>query len=215
MNEIGKIPPQAIDIEESIIGCILIDKNAIDRISNVKAEYFYKENHQKIYECILSLNKRSQPIDDLTLTEELKKTKYLDQIGGPYYISQLSSKANFSSNIEHYAKILIEKYARRELIRISSDTINQSFDEVEDIVETLGFVNKSIDNITNNVFDIEENKSISEIVKKSIYNYSIRDAKYQKGEVDGIPTCLNKLTKITNGWQNGDLIILAARSSMG
>ena len=134
----GKLPPQAIDLEEAVLGALMLDKEALtDVIDILKKDSFYKEDHQMIYEAILDLFQKSEPIDILTVTQELKKRGELEIIGGPFYIAQLTNRVASSANVEFHARIISQKHIQRELIKISSDTIKKAYDETIDVFDLL------------------------------------------------------------------------------
>ena len=134
----GKIPPQALDLEEAVLGAMMLEKNPVNDVIDVlKPESFYKTAHQRIYAAIQELFQRSEPIDILTVTAELRASGDLDIAGGPYYISQLTNRVASAANTEYHARIIAQKFIARELIRISSDTIKDAYDETKDIFELL------------------------------------------------------------------------------
>lgn len=168
-TDIGKLPPQAIEIEEAVIGALLLDKDAIINVMDLlKPESFYNESHKKIYNAILELGKNQKPVDLLTVTEQLRTTNELDDVGGPYYITQLSGKVASSANIEFHARIVAQKYIQRELIKASSEIQKEAYDETLDVKDLL-------DNAENRVFKIAEGNikksysKISEVVSEAIH----------------------------------------------
>ena len=145
----GKVQPQAIELEISVLGSILIDNEALsDSIDILKREYFYKTEHQFIYEAISNLFQASNPIDILTVTEDQKKIGTLKQAGGITYISQLTTKISSSANTEYHARIIAEKFIQRKLINISSGIIEESLDETIDVFETLNKAEQELFNVT-------------------------------------------------------------------
>ena len=128
--EVGKVPPQAIDMEEAVLGALLLEPNAsIDIVGTVKPEYFYKENHRKIFSAIMTLVSGHNPVDIYTVAEELKKKEELDEIGGPYYLSQLTMRVAAASHLEYHSKILTQKFIQRELINTSYNILRDAFDD--------------------------------------------------------------------------------------
>ena len=126
----GRIPPQAVDLEEVVLGALMLEKKAVnDVIDILTPEAFYKEAHQKIFKAIKDLFGKSEPIDILTVTNELKQTGELESVGGAYYISKLTNRVVSAANIEYHARIIMQKHIQRELIVISSETINQAFED--------------------------------------------------------------------------------------
>jgi replicative DNA helicase len=210
----GKIPPQALDMEEAVLGALLIEGSAFDRIS-LKPSYFYKDSHQKIFTSMQSLNEKNKKIDELTVTEELRKINSLDEIGGFYALSVLSSKVSGAWNIEEHASIIFEKFLKREFIRISNMILNMAFDDSEDSDNLLNFSYSELDKVNGEASDVDEMKSFKDIMKQSIENLKQRQKLSIQGKIMGIRTPVQKLTSWTNGWQNEDLIIIAARPSFG
>ncbi|HQI70949.1 MAG TPA: replicative DNA helicase [Bacteroidales bacterium] len=213
----GKIPPQAVELEEVVLGAMMLEKDALANVIEIlKAEVFYKEAHQQIFTAISHLFNSSQPVDILTVTNELKTMAKLDVAGGPYYIAQLTSKVASSANIEYHSRILLQKFIQRELIRISGEISTEAFEDTTDVFELL-------DKAERNLFDISETNlrrkysSIQDILKEAIGE--IEKAKEAGKNSDfatiGVPTGYTGLDRLTAGWQKSDLIILAGRPSMG
>jgi len=210
--DIGKIPPQAIEFEEVLLGACLIESEAYNEISALlKPECFYKDEHQKIYKAISHLGNQCKSIDIITVTEELKKRKELDEVGGALYVTQLTNRVASSAHIIEHAKVIIEKYIRRELIRRSSEIQSLSFDESIELDELIEYAEKNIFG----VFDYSSSEPVHlyNIAKEQIKNYEM--AIKHKDQLTGIASGHNSLDKITNGWQDSDLIVLAARPGMG
>jgi replicative DNA helicase len=209
----SKLPPQAVDIEEAVLGAMMLEQNALTAVIDIlKAETFYKESHQKIFTAILSLFAKSEPIDILTVTQELRKTGMLEIVGGAYYITQLTNRIASSANIEYHARIVIQKYIQRELIRISTAITRDAYEESTDVLELL-------DNAEKNLFSVGEDnlrrkwEDMKYLIKESLKE--IEAASKNKDHFTGIPSGFTALERITSGWQKSDLIIIAARPSMG
>jgi replicative DNA helicase len=210
--ELGKKPPQAIDLEEAILGAAMLEKEAIVSVQELlKPESFYKEAHQKIYRAIQELSVAHNPIDIYTVSEELKKKGELDEVGGSYYLSQLTLKVGSAAHIEYHAKIVAQKYIQRELIRISSETQHDAFDDAI-------IVDELLDNVQQKIFDLVEGNIRSET--RHIQNLiaevtkEIETAAAHNG-LSGISSGFPSLDRVTLGWQPSDLSIIAARPSMG
>jgi replicative DNA helicase len=211
--DIGKMPPQAVELEEAVLGAIMLEKDAVIAVIDIlKADSFYKDAHQKIFRAIIDLSTNERPIDILTVAEELKKNKQLEEVGGPYYISQLTSRVASAANIEFHARIIQQKYIQRELIRITSDIQTKSYDESLDINDLLDYSESQL-------FEIAQGNIKKEIVKINLLLQDaikqIEEASKRKDHLSGIPSGFTKLDRITSGWQRSDLIIIAARPSMG
>ena len=211
--EMGKLPPQAIDLEEAVLGALMLEKEALTSVIDIlKEDAFYKESHKKIFAAIKRLFERSEPIDILTVTNELKRNEELEPVGGAYYISQLTSKIASSANIEYHARIVLQKYIQRELISFSSETIQNSYDDSMDVFELLDVAEKRLFAIA------DENIKKDPKVAGSLIHEAIKQveaARNRKTGITGVPSGFTELDRITSGWQNSDLIILAARPSMG
>lgn len=213
MEDIGRIPPHSVESEQSILGSILLDKEAIITVTEtIKPEDFYKEAHKIIYECMMKLNNKNEPIDLITLTEELKKQGHLEDIGGISYITSLSTIVPTTSNVKYYADIVKEKSVLRKLIRVSNDILNLGYDssiKVEDILEKA----------EKQIFDISQEKSSEDFqtinsVLMDTYD-TIEKLYTNKEDITGITTGFDDLNKKTNGLQRTDLLLVAARPAMG
>ncbi|MDR2847848.1 MAG: replicative DNA helicase [Bacteroidales bacterium] len=210
--EAGKLPPQAIDMEEYVIGAILLEKDAIDEISDfLKPECFYKEAHAKIFQAALDLSIKEDPIDANTVMQELRRKEQLEEIGGAYYLAVLTNKVMSAANINYNARIIHQKYLQRELIRISTDIQKSAFDEGTDVDELLNRAEQEL-------FEISQGS-----IKKDVQSVGflltgvlekIEHAK-ETGILSGIQSGFTDLDRITGGWQPTDLIIIAARPAMG
>jgi replicative DNA helicase len=211
--DIGKMPPQATDLEDAVLGAIMLEKDAIIAVLDIlKPESFYKDAHQKIFRAILDLSTSEKPIDILTVTEELKKGKVLEEVGGPYYIAQLTSRVASSANIEFHARIIQQKHIQRELIRITSDIQTRAFDDSMDINDLLDYSEGQLFEITQGNIkkdSIKVNLLIQEAIKL------IEEASKSEDHLSGTPSGFTRLDRITSGWQKSDLVIIAARPSMG
>ena len=212
-HEAGKLPPQALDLEEAVLGAMMLEKDAVnDVIDILGSESFYKETHQMIFSTIQDLFHDSQPIDILTVTEHLKKKGQLEIVGGPYYISQLTNKIASSANVEYHARIISQKYIQRELIRISSETIKDAYDETTDVFDLLDKAEKDLFSVVEG--NIRKNyDKMSNLLHQAIKQIEL--ISQQEGGVSGIPSGFTKLDRITSGFQRSDMIIMAARPGMG
>jgi replicative DNA helicase len=209
----GKIPPQAIDLEEAVLGGIMLEKDSlIEIIDIIRPESFYHDQHQKIYSSILDLFKKNEAIDILTVIEQLRKNGYLELVGGPAYLTKLTDRIASAAHIEFHARIIQQKYIQRELIRVSTEIQNRAFDESIDLSDTLDYAGNCIFNITNKNI-INEPVLIGNIGIDTIRN--LEELSINDNYVPGIQTGISNLDKHTNGWQNTNLIIIAARPSMG
>ena len=208
-----KLPPQNLEAEQSVLGGILIENYAINKVMEVlQPDDFYRESHHKIYKSLIDLSERDEPADLITLTNELKNNGHLDSVGGASYIASLIDSVPTAANIEYYAKIVKEKSILRKLIQTSTEIITQSYEDRGDVE---GF----LDEAERAIFDISENRvrpsfyPIKDIIKES---FKILERLYEKKElITGIPSGFKELDRMTAGFQPSDLIIVAGRPSMG
>lgn len=209
----GKVPPQAKDLEDAVLGAIMLEPSALDRVTDLlTAESFYVEAHQRIFRAMLNLQKKNQPIDILTVVEELKTTDELEMIGGPYYVTRLTNAVVSSASIEAHARYIQQKFIRREIIRISGEQISKAYDDKED-TETL------LEDFEREVLEIGQRNNSEDMVSmdtaliKTVEK--IEFWRKQDSDMTGKPTGFPMLNRATRGFQDGDLIILAARPSVG
>ena len=209
----GKIPPQAKDLEEAILGAIMLEKSAFDTVIEIlKPECFYVEAHQKIYKAMQSLQIKNLPIDLLTVVEELKFKEELDFVGGPYAVTKLTNVVVSSANIEAHSRIVLQKFIQRELIRISGEIIGEAYEDSTDVFDMLDTAETKLFEITNN--HLRRNfDDIATVLVKTINR--IEEMRNRQDEMTGVPTGFPSLDRLTYGWQPTDLIILAARPSVG
>lgn len=210
--EQGKIPPQAVDLEEAVLGAMMIDKKGVDDVIDIiHTNVFYKPAHQFIYDAIFKLFENSEPIDLLTVSNQLRKDEKLDAVGGDFYLISLSQKVSSAAHIEFHARIILQKFIQRRLITISSEIISNSYDETVDVFDLLDEAETKLFDITQgNLKKSSEaaHNLVSQALKK------IEEISNQEG-MSGVPSGFNKLDQLTSGWQQSDLIILAARPGMG
>ncbi len=209
----GKLPPQAIDMEEAVLGALMLDKNAVANVIDIShPDCFYTESHQKVYHAIQTLFHQTKPIDILTVTQQLRAHGDLEIVGGAYYITSLTNRIASSANVEYHARIVLQKFLQRELIRISGETIRDAYEDTTDVLELL-------DKAERNLFAISESnlrrkyQDMQTLVKKAIEEVEV--ASKADGGVKGVPSGFTDLDRITAGWQKSDLIIVAARPGMG
>lgn len=209
----GKIPPQAKDLEEAVLGAIMLEKSAFDTIIEIlKPECFYVEGHQRIFRAMQGLAQKSQPIDILTVVEELRLREELEVVGGPYFVTKLTNAVVSSANIEAHARIILQKFIQRELIRISGEIISDSYEDSTDVFDLLDDAEGKLFEITNN--HLRKNfDTIDSVLVKTIQR--IEDLRHKNEDISGVPSGFPSLDKVTYGWQPTDLIILAARPAVG
>ena len=213
MADITRIPPHSVESEQSILGSILLDKDAIITVAEtITPSDFYKDAHRVIYESMMALNNKNEPIDMVTLTDELRKRGYLDDIGGVTYLTSLSTIVPTTSNVKYYADIVKEKSVLRQLIKASNDIINLGYGSGESAENVLDFAEKKI-------FDISQertNDDFKPINQVLMDTYDMIESIYSnKSDVTGVTTGFKDLNKKINGLQRTDLILVAARPAMG
>ena len=210
--EKGKLPPQALDLEEAVLGAMMIDKKGVDEVIDIlQSDAFYKEAHKHIFEAIFQLFTDSQPVDLLTVSAQLKKNAKLDLAGGDFYLIQLTQKIASSAHIEFHSRIILQKYIQRSLIRISSEIIEESYDETTDVFDLLDKAESKLYEVTQGNIKRSSETAQSLVIqaKKRIEEIANKEG------LSGIATGFDKLDKITSGWQPSDLVIIAARPGMG
>ena len=209
----GKLQPQARELEEAVLGAIMLEKEALsDVIDVLKPESFYIQAHQHIYKAIIELFNASEPVDILTVTNQLKKMGSLEIVGGAYFISQLTNRVASAANVEFHARIVAQKFLQRELIRISTDTINKAYEDSTDVFDLL-------DTATKNIYEVvdqnvrKQHDKMSTLISQALTQ--IEMAAQETSGVTGVPSGFTALDRVTSGWQKSDLLILAARPGMG
>tara|TARA_B100000941_G_scaffold163403_1_gene116323 strand:+ start:283 stop:1800 length:1518 start_codon:yes stop_codon:yes gene_type:complete len=208
----GKLPPQALDLEEVVLGAMMIDKKGVDEVIDIlQPEAFYKESHQLIFNAIISLFEKQEPIDIKTVSFQLKKDGNLNSVGGDYYLIELSQKVSSSAHIEFHSRIILQKFIQRKLISISNDIIEDSYDETSDVFDLLDKAESKIYDISQR--NLKKNTQSAEdlvlAAKKKIEEIS------KKEGLSGIASGFGEIDRLTSGWQPSDLIIVAARPGMG
>ena len=210
--EKGKIPPQAIDLEEAVLGAMMIDKKGIDDVIDIlHSDAFYDVKHQEVYAAIYELFQNSEPIDLLTVSNLLKKKGKLDLVGGDFYLIRLTQKVASSAHIEFHARIILQKYIQRRLISISSEIIESSYDESTDVFDLLDEAEGKLFEVTQGNLK-KSSEDAGSLVKQALKK--IQEIGNQEG-MSGLATGFTKLDQLTSGWQPSDLIIIAARPGMG
>lgn len=209
----GKVPPQAVELEQAVLGALMLEKDALSRVIDIiNFEIFYKQGHQEIFKAITALFTNSDPIDLLTVIQQLRQMGKIDLVGGPQYIAELTSKVSSAANIEYHSRIIAQKFIQRELIRISGEISKDAYEETTDVFELL-------DRAEQNLFALSETNlrrnfsNMSELVMKTIQR--LEDLKSKGEGVTGVPSGFKALDEMTAGWQKSDLVIIAARPAMG
>jgi replicative DNA helicase len=213
MEGLQKIPPNSMEAEQSVLGAMLLDKEAVSVATEfISGEDFYREAHKEIFDAIVELFDKGQPVDLITLPEKLKVRNTLEAVGGITYLTNLMSIVPSTHNVGNYAKIIEEKSLLRKLIRASNDIMGKSYEAREEVVSVLEMAEKSI-------FDISLNRSTQGFVHiKKILNTNfdkIEELYLNKGRITGVSTGFDDLDEMLSGLQKSDLVLVAARPSMG
>ena len=210
----GKVPPQAPELEEAVLGAVMLEKDKLAEVLEIiqSEDCFYVDAHQKIYSAIRRLFDKGMPVDLLTVTEELRRSSELEIIGGAYYLTRLTMSVVSSAHVEAHARIVMEKFIQRELIRISGSVIGDAYEDSTDVFDLLDKAESSLYEITDK--HLRKNfKSLKEVLVRTVHE--IEEAKNKKDDLTGVPSGYVPLDKLTSGWQKTDLIILAARPAVG
>ncbi len=209
----GKLPPQRLEMEAAVLGALMLEKDALTTVVDIlKAHSFYKDGHQRIYKAISNLFDKSEPIDQLTVVQELREMGELEAAGGVGYVAGLTMHINSAANIEAHARVILEAAIKRELIRTATDILRDAYEETTDVFELLDATEK-------NIFQVSEDNmrkgvdSMQDLMVKAIKE--LEEKKHQKDGLTGVPTGFAALDRVTSGWQPSDLVIIAARPGMG
>lgn len=212
-KQLGKMPPQALELEEAVLGALMLEKDALTNVIEVlKPDSFYKDAHRMIFEAIVHLFNNSEPVDIKTVVHQLRKNGNLEVAGGAYYVSELTTKVNSAANIEYHARIISEQSIKRMLIKISSDIQHDAYEDTTDVFDLLDKAQQSL-------FDVSESNirknfdNMSALMHQAIQE--IEERKNQSDGLTGIPSGFTALDRNTSGWQRSDMIIIAARPGMG
>ncbi|MFY0687381.1 MAG: replicative DNA helicase [Cyclobacteriaceae bacterium] len=213
VDMLGKLPPQAVDIEEAVLGALMLERDALTTVIDIlKPQSFYREAHQHIYEGIVQLFNNSEPVDIKTVTHQLRRNGNLEIVGGAYYIAELTTRVNSAANIEFHARIISEQSIKRELIKISSEIQHDAYEDTVDVFNLLDRAEQSL-------FDVSESHIRKNYDKMSdLLTRAIDELTERKDKTDGltgIPSGFTALDRVTAGWQPSDLVIIAARPGMG
>src|SRR5215213_5000056 len=195
----GKVPPQAKDLEEAVLGAIMLEKKAFDAVIEIlKPECFYVDAHQRIYRAMQGLAQKNKPIDILTVAEELKTREELDMVGGPYYVTKLTNAVTSSAHIEAHSRIILQKFIQRELIRISGEIISDAYEDSTDVFDLLDDAESKIYKVTSE--HLRNNfETIDAVLVKTIQR--IEDMRNKNEDVTGVPSGFAHLDRVTYGWQ--------------
>lgn len=209
----GRIPPQALDMEQAVLGALLLEKDALNKVIDVvRPEMFYREGHQAIYEAVNELFQNSEPIDLLTIRNWLSQQGQLEMVGGAFYLTELTSKVASAANIEYHARVIAQKYLMREMIKIGDKTVQMAYDETTDVFDLLDETEKSLFELSET--NLRRNYSaMSDMVHSTLKR--LESLQGQAGGVTGVATGFTAMDALTSGFQPSDLVIVAARPAMG
>jgi len=212
-ESLGKLPPQALDLEEAVLGALMLEKSALNAVVEfLKPEHFYSEGHREIYQAIISLFKGSEPVDMRTVVNQLRKDGKIELVGGAYYIAELTSKVSSAANIEYHARVVIEMAIKRDLIQIASQVHQDAYEDTTDVFELLDKTEQSIFAISDS--NLRKNyDNMKNLMYRAIQE--LQKLKEHKDGLTGVPTGFSSLDRMTSGWQSSDLVIIAARPGMG
>ena len=215
VNDYGRIQPQAPELEEAVFGALMIEKDAYSLVSEIlRPESFYERRHQLIYSAIVDLAVNQKPVDILTVKEELLRRGTLEEAGGAYQVTLLSSRVASSAHIEYHAQIVHEKYLRREMIVGLNKLLACSLDDTLDIADTLVDAHNLLDRLEGEFGHNDCMRDMDTLMADTMKDAERRIIRSVNG-VTGVPTGLTDLDRMTSGWQDGDLVVLAARPSVG
>ncbi|MFM7724564.1 MAG: replicative DNA helicase [Bacteroidota bacterium] len=212
-QEIGRIPPQAIDLEQVVLGAMMLEKSAVDDTIDILSENsFYDPKHQFIYKAIRALFAATSPVDLVTVTDRLSKSGELSAAGGAGYISQLTNRVGSTANVQYHARIIAEKFIKRELIRLSNEVIKNAFDDTVDVFELLNGAERDLFQIGDGNMS-KQVDVMSNVVRNAIEEIEV--ARKNADGISGIPSGFVEIDQVTAGWQRSDMIVIAARPGMG
>src|SRR5579863_993934 len=210
---LGKLPPQAVDLEEAVLGALMLEKDALSSVIDIlNPQVFYKDNHQKIFAAIRHLFEKTSPVDILTVTAQLRQQGELEMIGGAYYITELTNRVASAANIEYHSRIIIQKFIQRELIRISTEVINNAYEDTTDVLDLLDKAEKNLFEIAQNNLR-RDSRKMDDLVHETLKEIEL--LKDKKDGLTGVASGFTDLDRMTSGWQKSDLVIIAARPAMG
>lgn len=209
----AKLPPQALDLEESVLGALMLEKDALTTVIDIlKPESFYKEAHQEIYRAIIQLFNEAEPIDLRTVINQLRKHGQLEAVGGAYYVTALTSRISSASNVEFHARMVAEYAIKRALIAVATEVHKNAYDDTQDIFVLLDQAEQALFEVTDS--NIRKNyNNMRSLLGEAFKELEIK--RQHKDGLTGIPSGFTELDRVTSGWQKADLVIVAARPGMG
>lgn len=213
---LGKIPPQDLDMEQAVLGALMLEADAIHKISPIlTSNSFYNPNHGKIFECVKSLANEGKPIDLLTVTHALKEKKQMEEVGGPLYITQLTSRVASAAHIEHHARTIQDLFGLREAIKTGEELILEAYEPGADIEDVISLAKQRFSVIEDSSLGSNTGQSHSNVIRETIREIEKDCIQVKDGKQPGITTGFKILNNATGGWRNTNLIVLAARPGVG
>jgi replicative DNA helicase len=210
---LGKLPPQALDLEEVVLGALMLEKNALNAVVEfLKPEHFYDDRHKEIYTAIIDLFKATEPVDMRTVVNQLRKNGKIELVGGAYYIAELTAKVSSAANIEYHARVIMEMAIKRTLIEVASQIQHDAYEDTTDVFELLDKTEQSVFQISDS--NLRKNyDNMRNLMAQAIQELQL--LKDHKDGLTGVPSGFTALDRMTSGWQKSDLVIIAARPGMG
>lgn len=210
-ESMGKLPPSALDLEEVVLGALMLEKDALAVIDFLKPEHFYSEANREVYQAIINLFKSTNPIDMRTVVNQLRIEGKIEIVGGAHYIAELTSKVASAANIEYYARVIIEMAIKRELIQIASQVHQDAYEDTTDVFDLLESVQGHLDNVS------VSNFKGGAVSAKELYMSTMKYLYESRNDhgITGVRTGFVEMDRISGGWQKPDLIIIAGRPGMG
>lgn len=211
--EFGKVPPQVTEFEETVLGALMLEKDAVHTVIDIlKPESFYNEAHGKIFGAILNLSLEHKPIDIHTVAQQLKIDDDIDEVGGAFYLAQLTNKVASTAHLEYHSRIIAQKHIQRELIRVGAEIQTRAFQEADDVSDMLDQAEQDLFNIAEGNIKKEVSR-IDAVLRDAIQQ--IEEASKRPDGLSGVPSGFTEMDRMTSGWQKSDLVIIAARPAMG
>lgn len=210
---LGKLPPQALDLEEVVLGALMLEKNALNAVVEfLKPDHFYDDRHKEIYTAIIDLFKATEPVDMRTVVNQLRKNGKIELVGGAYYIAELTAKVSSAANIEYHARVIMEMAIKRTLIEVASQIQSDAYEDTTDVFELLDKTEQSVFEISDS--NLRKNyDNMRNLMAQAINELQL--LKDHKDGLTGVPSGFTALDRMTSGWQRSDLVIIAARPGMG
>src|SRR5665647_724668 len=216
IDNLGKIPPQDLNVEEAVLGSLMLESEAIHKVTGIlTTQSFYLDSHRKVFDVIKSISDSNKPIDTITVAKFLKDKNELNEIGGVMFIMNLTSRVASAAHIEYHALIIQQLFIQRELIKIGSETITEAYDEGAEIEDLLNSAKRKISALEDCTLGSNTGQSHADVFQDMIMEVEQDSNEANEGRQPGITTGIKILNNATGGWRNTNLIIIAARPSVG